>query len=336
MATPNYGNQMGMQPQHPGMPMQQGPGMGPPQGAMPPPRPVRRGTSKAVPIVMSAGLAVGVFCGLLFGLGTGNDGALASTGGHGVTTQKADDTEVAAVLKTPSAADGTAKKVEPTLPQIPKAEPAPAAGSNAPAPAAGSNAPVPAAGSNAPVPAAGSNAPTPAAAGSGSGSGAGSATPAVVADKAAAKLKIEISPATETAAKITVDGKDFTPDMTVALDGAPKKTVAIVVKATGFHEYDQKVDVTRGETIVKVELVKRAGGAGTTPVAAGATPAGTHTGGNTGTTRPTWTGTQTVPAGGNPTGGTKSNGNSGGTKANGGTKSNGGKQPGKGSGLIDI
>ena len=30
---------------------------------------MRRGTSKAVPIVVSAGLAVGVFCGLLFGVG---------------------------------------------------------------------------------------------------------------------------------------------------------------------------------------------------------------------------------------------------------------------------
>ena len=32
-------------------------------------RPIRRGTSKAVPLVVSAGLAVGVFCGLLFGVG---------------------------------------------------------------------------------------------------------------------------------------------------------------------------------------------------------------------------------------------------------------------------
>jgi hypothetical protein len=33
-------------------------------------QPMRQGTSKMVPIVVSAGLAVGVFCGLLFGLGT--------------------------------------------------------------------------------------------------------------------------------------------------------------------------------------------------------------------------------------------------------------------------
>ena len=83
MATPNYGNQMGMamqQMQQQQQQQQQQPGMVQPQPAAPPPRPVRRGTSKAVPVVMSAGLAVGVFCGLLFGLGTGNEGALASPG----------------------------------------------------------------------------------------------------------------------------------------------------------------------------------------------------------------------------------------------------------------
>lgn len=47
-----------------------GPQMG---GAAQMPRPMRRGTSKAVPIVVSAGLAVGVFCGLLFGVGTGKE-----------------------------------------------------------------------------------------------------------------------------------------------------------------------------------------------------------------------------------------------------------------------
>lgn len=72
---------------NPGYPMQPGPHgppmMGGPQGPMgQPPPPMRRGTSKAVPVVVSAGLAVGVFCGLLFGLGTGKDDAqaAASTG----------------------------------------------------------------------------------------------------------------------------------------------------------------------------------------------------------------------------------------------------------------
>jgi hypothetical protein len=47
--------------------------MGPPPGpgAAPAGGPRRRGTPKIVPIVVSAGLAVGTFCGLLFGVGTG-------------------------------------------------------------------------------------------------------------------------------------------------------------------------------------------------------------------------------------------------------------------------
>jgi hypothetical protein len=40
----------------------------------------RRGTPKIVPIVVSAGLAVGTFCGLLFGLGTPHDSAPAAQG----------------------------------------------------------------------------------------------------------------------------------------------------------------------------------------------------------------------------------------------------------------
>jgi len=47
-------------------------------GAQQMPRPMKRGTSKAVPVVVSAGLAVGVFCGLLFGVGTGKNQAQAA------------------------------------------------------------------------------------------------------------------------------------------------------------------------------------------------------------------------------------------------------------------
>ena len=63
MATPGY-PQMGQMPGP--MPMG-GPSMmgAPPQMR----RPIKRGTSKAVPLVVAAGLAVGVFCGLLFGVG---------------------------------------------------------------------------------------------------------------------------------------------------------------------------------------------------------------------------------------------------------------------------
>src|SRR4051794_5877643 len=69
------GAPMGMQPQ--GMqPQGMQPQGAPPQSApMMAQRPqvMRRGTSRAVPIVVSAGLAIGTFCGLLFGLGTGGD-----------------------------------------------------------------------------------------------------------------------------------------------------------------------------------------------------------------------------------------------------------------------
>jgi hypothetical protein len=83
MATPGY-------PQ-----MQQGPmGMGGPPMQRPP-RPVRRGTSRAVPVVVSAGLAVGVFCGLLFGLGTGADAKPSS--GSNVKAHQDDDSTVTPV-----------------------------------------------------------------------------------------------------------------------------------------------------------------------------------------------------------------------------------------------
>lgn len=59
---------MGGQPMGP-MQNMGGPPMGQ-RGMMPRP-PMRQGTSKVVPVVVSAGLAVGVFCGLLFGVGTG-------------------------------------------------------------------------------------------------------------------------------------------------------------------------------------------------------------------------------------------------------------------------
>src|ERR1700748_1464613 len=63
MATPGYPQQQNM--------------MGGPMAPMMPPRPQKRGVSRAVPVVVSAGLAVGVFCGLLFGLGTGDQTAQA-------------------------------------------------------------------------------------------------------------------------------------------------------------------------------------------------------------------------------------------------------------------
>ena len=98
MATPGY-PQMGQMP--PGM---GGPPMGgPPGGAVQPPRPMKRGVSKAVPVVVSAGLAVGVFCGLLFGVGTGKKEAVAapSKGTNASKTAKEDTMATTPVVATP-------------------------------------------------------------------------------------------------------------------------------------------------------------------------------------------------------------------------------------------
>jgi hypothetical protein len=59
--------------------------MGPPSGhaAPSPAGPRRRGTPKIVPVVMAAGLAVGTFCGLLFGVGTGGGATAAGNDGAG-------------------------------------------------------------------------------------------------------------------------------------------------------------------------------------------------------------------------------------------------------------
>ncbi|HEY5933542.1 MAG TPA: hypothetical protein VIU61_02845 [Kofleriaceae bacterium] len=70
----------------PGGPMQQNMG-GPPRAQV-----VRRGTSRAVPVVVSAGLAVGVFCGLLFGLGTdGGEATAAPSTGNNVKAKDKDE-----------------------------------------------------------------------------------------------------------------------------------------------------------------------------------------------------------------------------------------------------
>ena len=283
MATPNYPNQMGMQPQagnqhppYPGMPA-----MGQPQAASPPPKPVRRGTSKAVPVVMSAGLAVGVFCGLLFGLGTGSEGAFASTAGP---VGKSDD--VPDVLKTPTAAAGTAKKIE----AAPVPAPAPATAPVATGTVSGDGSGSAAGPGSAATPAVASGSAAPAATGSGGGSAAIAAAPAPAAADKTGKVKVEITPATAQAgAKITIDGKELTPDMAIALDASSgKKKVEIVVTQSGFHELKTKVELAAGDNTVKVELVKRSGG--------GAQPTGTPVAKNPSTPRPTWTGTQTVPA----------------------------------------
>lgn len=189
---------------------------GPPMGAQ---RPMRRGTSKAVPIVVSAGLAVGVFCGLLFGVG-----------------KKAE-----AVAAAPSSSGGSVQK-------MPAGKPAPV-GSAAGTPAAtGSGSAVAATSGGATGSAAGS-----AAAGSAAGS---AATPTATAAKTI-KLTVTLKPeAAMEKAKLYIDGKEVE-GMTVDLP-ADKKAVKVEVKSSGYHSVDKKIDLSGGEDMtVEFETVKR-------------------------------------------------------------------------------
>jgi len=116
-----------MQPQHPqmgGMPPQMGGG----------PRMMKQGTSKAVPVVVSAGLAVGVFCGLLFGLGTGGEEATAAP----ATTETKDPTPKTSEVAEPFQPKPVPDDPTPTIAKVGSAAPAggsaaPAGGSAAPA-----------------------------------------------------------------------------------------------------------------------------------------------------------------------------------------------------------
>lgn len=221
MATPGY-PQMGQMPPTGGPPMGGPPTGGPPMGAQ---RPMRRGTSKAVPIVVSAGLAVGVFCGLLFGVG-----------------KKAE-----AVAAAPSSSGGSVQK-------MPAGKPGPAGlGATKPA-ATGSGSAVATTSGGAAGSAAGSGAAAGSAA---AGSAAGSAaTPAVTAAKTI-KLTVTLKPeAAMEKAKLYIDGKEVE-GMTVELP-ADKKSVKVEVKSSGYHSVDKKIDLSGGEDMtVEFETVKR-------------------------------------------------------------------------------
>jgi hypothetical protein len=209
-----------------GGPQMGGPPMGGPMGMQ---RPIRRGTSKAVPVVVSAGLAVGVFCGLLFGVGTGKNAAIAA----------------------PSASNVKAK----TEGEEPKPEPGAAPtglGATAAAPVvkAGSAAAV---GSGSPpaVAAVGSAAPAV-------GSGSGSATPAVE-EKKVLKVTFKLKPeSAEKDATITVDGKEITGLVTeIPID---TKSMKVEIKASGYRTLDKKQDIVEApgnEMLIEYELVKK-------------------------------------------------------------------------------
>lgn len=192
--------------------------MGPPRAQV-----VRRGTSKAVPVVVSAGLAVGVFCGLLFGLGTDSGEATAapSTGNNVKAKDKDEVPEAFAPTQSPAGKPATPGK--------------PADGSATVAVGSGSDA-----------------------AGSGS---AGSATPAVVKTK----LTIEVSPeAAAKVAKISIDGKEIEGNA-LELEDKEKRTVKIVVKASGYREakLEKEIEPAKAETYtIEIPLTKKSSGGG--------------------------------------------------------------------------
>lgn len=258
MANPYPPNQgmPGMQP----MQQQMQPMGQPPQMQQPPrgPKVTRNGTSRAVPVVVSAGLAVGVFCGLLFGVGIPEEATAGPSKGNNVKAAEPDTTP------TPTASASTATKpaTKPATATVPATGTTAGSGSAVAATAIGTTA-----GSGA------TPATKPAA-----GAGSGSATPTVAAAPAVRKVKliVEIKPDTVAAtAKITVDKKDIEGGTTeLEIPGDGKKEVKVVVKASGYKTVEQKVEV-EGDVTVKVELIKRSGGGG----GGGGTPSRPPTGG---------------------------------------------------------
>jgi hypothetical protein len=200
---------------------------GAPQGAAPMPRPVRRGTSKAVPVVVSAGLAVGVFCGLLFGVGTGKkEAAAAAPSASNVKKDSATNAAPAGLGASETTPAPVAKTPPPTTPTTPT---------------------------------------TPAATGSGRGSAtAGAATPLAAPGKVEKKVKLTVNIKPEAAAsiaKVSVDGT-LIQGMSTDILG-DKKQVKVEVKAAGYRSAEKKLDLVGDEMTLEIELSKRPSG-GTT------------------------------------------------------------------------
>lgn len=187
--------------------------------------------SKAVPIVVSAGLAVGVFCGLLFGVGKKSEAVAASGSGDKATTPD----------------HGTAAGSGATHTM------------HAETTAAGSGA-----GTNA---GSGTGSATGTAAGStvvAAGSGAGSATATVTAPTTL-KLTVTVKPdGAAESARLIIDGKPVE-GMTVELP-VDKKTVRVEVKASGYRSIDKKIDIAGADTAIELEMSKRSSSSGGTQV----------------------------------------------------------------------
>jgi hypothetical protein len=219
----------------------------PPQMMRPPQQPMKRGTPKAVPVLVSAGLAIGVFCGLLFGLGTGDKEAKAAGTPEekkfvGTKIEGADDSVASSPGVGPAGAPPKSV-TDGSLVTGKMKDTKPAAGS----------------GGSAATVAAGGSGVTPA------GSGA-TITPPVPVVKMA-KVTVALKPDTVKDARIIVDGTDVAANtFDVVLGDKTKKEVTVVVKAPGFKDLEQKLEVDEGEMKVEYQLVKaRTSSGGATP-----------------------------------------------------------------------
>ena len=187
-----------------------------PMGAMGMPRQaVRQGTSHMVPIVVSAGLAIGVFCGLLFGLGTKHEPEPVKVS-NGVKPH--DDGP---------APDTASATPTPSKPAVKPPQPPPATGSNAGTAAATTG---------------GAAATTANAAATGSAAGTGAAA----VEPKPGKLTIDIKPdSAAQAAKILVDGKPVTGiPINVPFDkGVTKKTLKVLVQVPGYKDIEKDVEI---------------------------------------------------------------------------------------------
>jgi hypothetical protein len=166
-------------------------------------QPVRHGTSHIVPVVVAAGLAVGVFCGLLFGLGTRHEAAAPSRGSTGARQSEESQIQTAQV------STGT--------------RPRPATGSAA-APAGS------AAGS---AVAAGGSGSGAAGTGAAAAPGPGKLKVEIEPASAAQAAKVLVDGIQITGAEVDIP---FDP-------GVSKKSVKVVVRVPGYKEMEKTIEV---------------------------------------------------------------------------------------------
>jgi hypothetical protein len=212
----------------------------PPMAGGIPPAGMRQGTSKVVPVVVSAGLAVGVFCGLLFGLGTGDENEAKAGGtGSGTATARTGPQAAAAATNEVTNFKSGEQKPDARMTESGVVLPAGTGGGT------GSGS--------------GSAAVADNGTGTGSGSDAGGEPPESEPGKVVMTFQL-----TPPEAVVTVDGNPVVNGTYVVDLGDKKKVkVRVVAKAEGFRSMDRKVDVNKDETFqIKLPKARSSGGGG--------------------------------------------------------------------------